>query len=369
MPQVRDFAELTLADVIPSAAAALAVPGFTDVAGIGDAAHVVVVLIDGLGYHALDRRDPDWIDDGRVTALDSVFPTTTPVALASLGTGVLPGAHGMVGASFVLPETQEVLAPLHWGGAPVPESVQVEPTVFESMVRAGVRCSSVGPGAYATSGLTRAALRGPRYVAASTISEYARSLRDLQSHGDRSFTYLYWPELDRVGHAFGVSSPEWGDALDRVGTLLEALRSVLPRDAVLAMSSDHGMVDCPATRWIRWDDLGDLHAGVRTIAGEPRNRMIYLEDGVDSGQAARRWTLRLDSDFAVWERSDLAASGLLGSVQPFARERLGDLIVVAASDAMISCPDVDPRISMLPGQHGAWTEEERRIPLVVWQGG
>lgn len=368
MPRVRDSADSTLADIFPSAAAALAVPGFSDVVGFGDVSHVVVVLIDGLGYHAMHRAEPHWLDQALVSPMSSVFPTTTPVALSSLGTGVLPGVHGMVGASFVLPETQETLAPLHWGGTPVPESVQVEPTVFEAMMRAGVQCTSVGPGAYATSGLTRAALRGPRYGAASTIEDYADAMRGIHAQGLPSFTYVYWPELDRVGHAHGVASREWHGALDRVGELINVLRSRLRADTVLAMSSDHGMVDCPSTRWVRWDDLGDLHAGVRAVTGEPRNRMIYFHDGFDVEQMARTWSARLGPDFAVWEKAALATSGLLGTVEPFALDRLGDLVVVATSDAMISCPDLDQRISMLPGQHGAWTEEERRVPFVLWRG-
>ena len=369
MRQAPVSADITLADVVPSAAAALGITGYASRCGFPEAAHVVVLLIDGLGFAALRAHDPAWLRSGALQRIDSVVPTTTAVALTSLGTGLLPGVHGMVGASFVLPDTDEVLAPLHWGGDPVPEAVQTEPTVFEAMARAGVMCSSLGPGTYAHSGLTRAALRGPTYVDVRSIDEYVDAMTRVHATSERSFTYVYWPELDRVGHEFGVASHEWESALDRVGVLVDTLTEALPQNSVLALTADHGMVDCPVPGRILWDDLGDLHAGVRAITGEPRYRLIYLDPECDAPTVAARWQARLGPDFDVWERTDLVASGVIGPVEPFAADRLGDLVVVANGDRMLSCPTVDPRISSLPGQHGGWTEAERGIPLVVWRRG
>lgn len=367
MPQVPDSVSTSLASVLPSAAGALGVPGFVDTCGFAGASHVVVFLVDGLGFGAVSRREPAWLDQASLRSIDTVLPTTTPVALTTLGTGLMPGTHGMVGASFVLPETDEVLSPLQWGGDPVPEAVQVEPTVFDSMIRADVVCRSLGPAGYAHSGLTRAALRGPAYVGVSNAEEYASALSDAVACGDRTFTYVYWPELDRVGHGHGVGSRAWEAALGRVGNLVTALRSVLPVDGLLAVTADHGMVDCPPERRIHWDDLVDLHDDVRVVTGEPRNRMIYLRDGCDPEAVAARWRERLGEDFQVWDRAEFIASGLLGPTDAFVSERLGDVIVMATSDRMISCPAIDPRISNLPGQHGAWSEEERAVPLAVWR--
>ena len=95
----------TLADVGRSAAAAVGVPGFRDVLGIGECRHVVVCLIDGLGWQSL-RGHPD-----RAPAMQGLggarseegFRPTTSVGLGSLGTGLMPGTHGLVGAWFLRP--------------------------------------------------------------------------------------------------------------------------------------------------------------------------------------------------------------------------------------------------------------------------
>jgi hypothetical protein len=366
---VPDSADQSLADVFPSAAAALGCPGFRDVLGLGTPSTIVCLLVDGLGYEALKRSDPNWLASSRIRPISSVLPTTTAVALTSLGTGSLPGTHGVVAASFVLPETGEVLSPLHWGSAPVPEAIQVEPTIPELMARHGIACHTVGPLNYAHSGLTRAALRGPTYHGARDIDDYVGRVRDIQRRGDRSFTYVYWPELDRIGHTRGVADPEWDSGLDRVGRLTAGIQAGLRADGLLLVTSDHGMVSCPPERRIRWDDLRGLHRGVTHMSGEPRCRLIYLDRVVDLDETARMWRERLEPDFDVWTRHQLHESGLMGEFEAFAAERLGDLVILATGDAMLSCPGIDPRISSLLGQHGSWTDEERWVPLAVLPGG
>lgn len=360
-----DFAEASLADVLPSAAAALGCPGFRDVFGLGRPSALICLLVDGLGYGALTRQGPDWLASGRVQGISSVLPTTTAVALTSLGTGSMPGTHGMVAASFVLPETGQVLSPLHWGSEPIPEAIQVEPTILEVMSRHGIACHTVGPMEYAHSGLTRAALRGPAYHGAREIRDYVDQIQRIQDSGAPSFTYVYWPELDRIGHARGVGHPEWRAGLDRVGLLMSGIRDVLRSEALLLVTSDHGMVTCPPERRLRWDDMSDLHRGVALVSGEPRCRLVYLESGTDLDETVRRWRERLAPDFDVLTRRQVRDSGLMGVFEGFASERLGDLLVLATGDAMVSCPGIDPRISSLPGQHGSWTDEERWVPLAV----
>lgn len=362
-----DSADLSLADVLPSAAASLGLPEFVDTCSLGRARSVTCLLVDGLGHLALEEHRPGWMDEGRASRITSVLPTTTAVALTTVGTGLLPGTHGMVGASFVLPETDEVLAPLHWGSDPTPESVQVEPTVMEILVSRGVECASVGPPEYAHSGLTRAALRGPAYRGVRDVAEYAPAVQESTRTGS-AFIYAYWPELDRIGHTVGVGHPDWVAGLSRVGELVRSLHATLGPDDILVVTADHGMVECPPHRRFIWEDLPELHEGVRVVSGEPRCRLVYLDDDVDRDRIVRTWRERLEPDFAVWEGREFAASGLLGTAEEFAIDRLGDLVVVATADAMLSCPSIDPRISTLPGQHGAWTDEERFVPLVVLTG-
>ena len=359
----------TLADVATSAAAAIGVAPFTDVLGIGPARHVVVCLIDGLGANLL-QRNATWAP--RLSALsgrpiNAVFPTTTPVGLGSFGTGLLPGAHGLVGASFMLPEIDDVLNPLHWGAEPVPMAVQPERTVFETVSRAGVTMTTVSHAAYRDSGLTRAVLRGSDYRDAEGIDDRVAEVASVLAASDRSFTYVYWAQLDRTGHEFGVDSTQWRAALARADALVGGLIDTLPPGAALVVTADHGMVDCPRELRVQIEDDPLLMAGVVRIAGEPRARHVYVRDGA-AADVAQAWSSVLGPSARVLLRAQLIDQGLFGPVDVTLTERIGDIMAVCCGSTMLGSR-VDSLVSGLIGQHGALTEDELLIPALVHRRG
>lgn len=356
---------LSLADVGTSAAAAVGVAGFQDRLGIGSSRQVVVCLIDGLGWNLLTAHATLAPHLASLTggAIDAAFPTTTPVGLGALGTGLLPGAHGLVGASFLLPETGAILSPLHWGDDPLPVMVQPERTVFEAVAASGVVMTTVSQGAYRDSGLTRAVLRGGEYRAADTADERVAQVAQVLARDERSYTYVYWFELDRIGHEFGVDSDEWRTALERADAFVGRLVDVLPIGATLVVTADHGMVDCPPTARISIEDSAALMQGVHRIAGEPRARHVYARPGaaVDVEQA---WRSELKGRAMVLTRAQVIDEGLLGLVDEALEERIGDIMAVPSGLGMLSSK-VDSRVSRLLGQHGALTPDEVRIPALL----
>ena len=358
------IAQLTLADVSPSAAAALGVPGFEDRLGVGQARQVVLCLMDGLGWQALqahaDRAPTLAALSG--SPIDAAFPTTTPVGLGSLGTGLPPGVHGLVGGAFEIPETGEVLSPLQWGSRPTPVSVQPEPTVFERVARAGVVMSTVAAGAYRESGLTRAVLRGGEYCPAEDLRTRVDIVRAILVRQQRSFTYVYWPDLDRVGHEWGVGSGPWLHALERVDRLAAGLVESLVPGAVLIVTADHGMVDCPPEEAVRIEEDPRLMSGVRRVAGEPRARHVYTKPGA-AEDVAQAWSEVLGDRATVLARHRVVAEGLLGEVDPALADRVGDVMAIARGTTLLAST-VDPRVSSLLGQHGALSGDEVLIPAL-----
>lgn len=358
-------ADASLADVSPSAAAAIGVPGFTDVLGLGECRHVVVCLIDGLGWVSLQQHggDAPVLTSLAGGAIRAVFPTTTPVGLGSLGTGLLPGGHGLMGAAFEYPETGELLSPLSWGAHPPPVAVQPEPTVFEKVARSGATMTTVSPGAYRDSGLTRAVLRGADYVPADDIDQRVSAVAALLRDAGPSFTYVYWPELDRVGHEFGVASREWRLALQRADALVGRLVGALVPGSTLLVTADHGMVDCPTEQRIDIEANPLLMAGVRRVAGEPRARHLYVAAGSEA-DVQSAWQAVLGERALVLRRGELVARGYFGEVDPGLEERIGDVMAVPRGDVMLASR-VDATVSHLIGQHGGLTDAEVLIPALV----
>jgi hypothetical protein len=127
----------SLADVLPSVSALLGVPGTTDVLGLRErldgVTRVGVLLVDGLGFHQLPvaQAYAPTIRDMSLSRLTAGFPSTTPVSLATLGTGAPPGAHGILGFTTRRPDGRNLVHIL-WGHDPDPREWQPLPTRFET---------------------------------------------------------------------------------------------------------------------------------------------------------------------------------------------------------------------------------------------
>ena len=295
------------------------------------------------------------------TKLATTVPSTTPTALASLGTGMLPGAHGIVGAAFRVPEHERILHPLAWGGDPHPQAVQPEPTVFERVAGAGVPVMRVGSSAYAGSGLTRAVLRGGDYVPADTPAEIV----DAISGHREGLAYAYIADLDRLGHVHGTDSRQWLDCLVAIDRMVAQMLERIGPGHRLLVTADHGMVDCPTRARLVLEELPRAEC-VRVVAGEPRLRHVYVAEGtVELVRDA--WAEALGERAWVLHRDEFTASGLLGAVEPDYAERVGDLVVLARDDTVL-VSDVDPLVSGLLGQHGSVTDAEMHIPLLHARG-
>jgi len=106
---------------------------------------------------------------------------------------------------------------------------------------------------------------------------------------------------------------------------------------------------------------------VRLVAGDPRARHIYTRAGV-ARETATRWQEVLGEDFAVIRREELIQGVLFPQFDPDFIERLGDFMVIAQSDAMLSS-NCDTRTSSLLGQHGSVSEAEMVIPLRIFHSG
>lgn len=368
LPEIRG----ALADVLPAAAVALGAPLRDVPFELPPAPRVCVLLVDGMGERLLAARGGhapflrDAARDGLV--LESGFPSTTATSMGSFGTGLPPGGHGLVGYQVRDPATGTLLNELSWESGPDPRAWQPEPTVFERLLGAGVDVVRVGPGFFDGSGLTEATLRGGRFVAATTLDERVdAALAALREPGPR-LVYVYWGDIDKVGHVSGCGSWQWGEELAAVDLAARRLAHRMPADCLLLVTADHGMVDVPLDARVDLAADAELAAGVLLTGGEPRAPMLYCAAGA-AGDVLATWRARLGDVLDVLSREEAVAAGWFGPVRPRVASRIGD--VVAAARAPVSVHDSRcqrPELLSLVGMHGARTPEETRVPLLVVPG-
>ena len=385
----------TLADVSPALAAALGVEGFADGddLGIGEARGVALLLVDGLVAELLAEhadRAPALAElAARGSTLRAGFPATTAVSVASLGTGLPSGQHGIVGYSMGVPPLDDPGAPadtvlntLRWcaHGAtdPVdlrrelpPERVQAAPTVLERAARAGVAVTTIAPEIQRRSGLTRAALRGGRFHGVSALGDLAAAVLDALGSGpaeERAFCYAYHGDLDLLGHAHGPGSRPWLMQLGIVDRLVASVAEDLPAGTVLAVVADHGMVGTDAGWRVDLDTTPALLAGVRRLAGEARVRHVFTADGARDDVAAA-WRSELGDAAWVRTRDEAVDDGWFGpAVTDAARGRIGDVVAAARGNWTMVRSRIEPMETALVGHHGSLTDSEQLVPLLLARG-
>ena len=362
-----------LADVAPSVLAAMGVDGFDPRIDLPfDVAGACVLLVDGLGAELLDRyaADAPVLAGIRGRSLHVGFPATTAAGLAAVGTGRRSGEHGMVGMSFRLPDVGVINA-LRWTAHPwgpdlreqvPPEQIQPDPTVFERAASAGVAVSVVSAAQFTGSGLTRAVLRGGRYIGVHAIGDLAATVRSVLA--DRGFCYGYHGDLDLVGHLHGPGSQAWLMQLRQVDRLVESIVEGLPLGGLLAVVADHGMVTLDDTV-VDIDERDELRAGTEAIGGEVRARHIYTRDGATEDVLAA-WRTTLGDRAWVVSRDEAVAAGWFGErVGPAVRARIGDVVAAARGSTGLLRRAAEPIESSLVGQHGSLTTAEQRVPLLL----
>jgi hypothetical protein len=379
LPSAPAFGQRSIAEVLTSAAASLGVPGFENRLNLPAAKRVCVVLADGLGRNLLKQKSAHTpflrsvlqAGQGKVPVwLDSAFPSTTAASLASFGTGISAGQHGMVGYDVLDPDQDQVVNMLgNWDPGVDPRKWQPFPTVFERAA-GHVDVTTVSLPQFSDSAMTQAALRGGRFVTGTTSHARTAAAAEAMAGAGPALMYFYVNELDKAGHRHGCQSPQWEHQLEELDATVRRLNATLPPGTTVLLTADHGMLDVPESQRIDYSADPALLAGVRHTAGEPRMVHLYLEAGLGEAGRARlldAWRARFGDRIWAFTRDAAIAGGLFGDVRAEVAPRIGD-VMIAARDALAlyDTRRVRPTALEVVGQHGSLTKAEREVPLLCF---
>ncbi|MBP2414915.1 hypothetical protein JOF48_003714 [Arthrobacter stackebrandtii] len=378
LPRPPSYGKASIGDLLSSAAAVLGHAGSRNVLGLPAAPRICVVLVDGLGKSLLAKRAAhapflrtvlaDDSGGSHPRTLHAAFPSTTATSLSSLGTGQVPGQHGMVGYDVLDPGQDKVVNLLgNWDGGVDPLRWQPFPTIFEQLA-GSVPTTTVSLPKFADSPMTRAALRGSEFRGATSSHARVEAAAEALAATPKALVYLYWSELDKAGHSHGADSPQWERALEELDAGMKRLAATAPANTLILLTADHGMVDVPRSARVDYSQHPELVAGVRHTAGEPRMVHLYLDDGATAaGRDAlmSAWLERYGKLAWVLTRDQAVDAGYFGEVRDEVRGRIGDVLVLAReSVAFYDMRRVRPQAMEVVGQHGSITKAEREVPLL-----
>jgi Type I phosphodiesterase / nucleotide pyrophosphatase len=370
---VPRYGTASLCDVLPAIARGLGVPGCDGGLDLPPADRACVFLVDGLGWELL-RAHPDEAPfltsllptslAGTGRPLTAGFPSTTATSLASVGTGLHPGAHGLAGYTVRVPGTGVLMNQLRWQPWTDPHVWQPYPTLFTRAHTAGVETCQVSSPLFERTPLTQIALSGGVFLGRLTGEDRMDLAAERLAAADRTLVYTYYSELDSVGHRHGVDSDAWRGQLMRVDRLAQRLAELLPPRSALYVTADHGMIDIAPENHVDFDDDWELRAGVAVLGGEGRARHVYAVPGAGADVHAV-WSEVLGDRMWVATRDEAIAAGWFGpTVEDRVRDRIGDVVAAARDDIAVVATHTEPKESRMVGLHGSMTPVEQLVPLL-----
>lgn len=340
--------------------------------------NVVLMVIDGMGHDLVCGKSAGGALHSRLRGrLTSVFPSTTASAITTFLTGVAPQQHAMTGWFMYFRELAGVYAVLpgrpRCGGCTFsrcgidPRTVFDTEPVFDALPGDAV---IVIPRRIVQSDYNLAYRGKAELRCYDSLDEFfhttSRALAE-PAAGTR-FVYAYWPDLDSVGHEYGIGHREAASHLaqidDRFGRFCKQLAG---SDTLVIVTADHGMIDTDREHKIKLADHPELaECLLLPLCGERRACYCYVRHN-----RADRFESYLNSELAHaadWIASeDFLARGAFGCgrAHPKLAERIGDYVLL-----MKECYVLE---DWLPGEsryehigvHGGVSESEMFVPLIA----
>lgn len=357
-PYVPDYRGACVSNLLPAVLEVPELGGEWLPRAASQARQVVVLVIDGMGWHQLEARRALTPNMNEMSGgpIDTVAPSTTATALTSICTGVPPGEHGVVG--YRIRVASETLNVLRWTTENGDARDRIVPASFQANDPfLGRSPTVISRSEFAESGFTQAHLMGGTFAGYRTTASMLVEIEDSIAAGQR-LTYAYYDGVDRIGHEYGHSR-HFDAEYAFVDDLIAAILDRLPADAALLVTADHGQVHTGEQLHSFHSDVTNL---VQAMSGEARFRWLHCAPGRAADLLAAATEHHAEH---AWVRTvdDVIGASVLGPlVSTEARQRLGDVAVMARGvGAFIDPAEGGPG---LIARHGSVTPAEVQVPLL-----
>jgi predicted AlkP superfamily pyrophosphatase or phosphodiesterase len=347
----------------------LATSGLANPMQFSPAERIVVVLIDGLGVEQIKQRagHAPWLASqlNAGTVSHCAFPATTSANIASFGTGLWPGEHGLIGHLVwdrVQNERMNLL--VGWNERTDPLLWQPHSTVAEQALEVGVVTHVVTSSEYRDTPYTMATMRSAQFSAAESWGDrFDRALEILNSKTS-SITYLYIPELDKYGHKNGWTSSGYATMLEDLDVALRSFVSRQPKGTGIVITSDHGMIETTKDKQLVLDVYLDKDGHTEFYGGDTRAGFVYLDD-ISSTQQVISNLAPMSYGFDAVPISDAISMGLFGPIGPQAKDRLPEILLLAKGNyTLYHSKYYKPRSFEMIAHHGSLSPAETRVPMI-----
>jgi Type I phosphodiesterase / nucleotide pyrophosphatase len=359
---------------------------------------VVVILIDGFGWHQWLQYAEHHDFFNRVTAcgvvapITTVFPSTTAAALTTIHSGLTPQEHGLPEWWVYFDELDAIAAslpftPLGGRGRDKLLEAGVKPsilfrgkTIYQALANAQVPSFTLIRDAYASSAYSSVVHKGSVTVPFINSSDLLVNLRrKLAEVSGPAYFFVYWDAIDAIAHTYGPHTEQYHAELGGFSYLLQReLIEKIPRhvaaDILLLVTADHGHINVAPRQTLYLNryprlarSLAVSRTGQRILPwGSPRD--VFLRVQEDRLSETATWlTKRLAGKATVMTTVDALRHQLfgVGRLHRQFQQRVGNLLILPTHDHLIWFEHRKGRKFRMRGMHGGLRPDEMLIPLAA----
>jgi hypothetical protein len=350
---------------------------------------IVLIFVDSFGWqfwqehHQRFRATRRVVENGTLTPISALFPSTTAASVSTLNLGVLPAAHALYEWNIYIPAYGEVIQSLAFTplgrhlrdaclkkGYDPGKMLEVHETTHQRLARHGVRSVQFSHSNYAGSAYNRVASAGAEVKVHHTAAEAMVQLKEalLNTQG-KALLAFYWAALDSIAHFYGPGTPYHAAEIASFWHTFDAVfRDVNSPDTLYLFTADHGHVQTDAQSTIylneRLPELADCLPVSPTgnpiyPNGSPRDVFLHVRPERKADVLALLHQ-HFDDDALILPIEEALQRGLLGP-GPFSaelRRRLGDILILPYRDRFIWWREKGLMANTFHGHHGGLLPEE-----------
>jgi predicted AlkP superfamily pyrophosphatase or phosphodiesterase len=355
---------------------------------------IIFLLLDGFGWNLLKANRSissvkNFFKDGKLTKINSQFPSTTTAQVTTINIIKSVTEHGLYEWNCYDPDVDEIISPIPFtltGSKEnellkntniMPEKLFSKNTIYTYLKKYKINSYVMQNIEFSNSTYNKQMFKGSELITYKTTTEGLIKLSDkINSVAGKAYFYFYFSGIDSMGHAYGPNSPFVKSEIDSFFMLLNKFFSkrIKSKNTLLILTADHGMASMNPLTTIYLDKkIPKIAAFIKrnkknkllVPAGSPRDMFLHIKkEKVDAAQKMLRKELKNKAE--VVKTKDLISQRYFGSkISHEFLKRVGNLIILPYNGESVWWYGDGVYEQKYLGHHGGLTSLEIEIPLFI----
>lgn len=343
---------------------------------------VVFILVDAFGwkFYKSVREDSKFFKEIRKRGIEekitSQFPSTTTAHVTSVITGKDVSTHGFFEWFTYDSKINEVFTPFlfDYEGK---EEILPKDNFFKELKENGVCSTIITPNYINNSYYSRELFKDGKVKGYDSVEEmFDILLQGIKKDKGKNFYYIYYPQIDSIGHEYGMSSYK---AYFEINNFIKALdnfyNNVLDKgvnEGIFILSADHGQMEIKDRIYLNElipniDEymLKDSKGKSIVPVGYNRDMFLYIKKEFEI-YVYELLKEKFKDKGEIYLVKDLIDKGVFINPSETFLSRMGNIVIIPYDGYGVWWFEKGKYEISLKGSHGGLTKDEMEIPLLIY---